>query len=407
MRSDLCMTGFLRASRRWTRDLLPDRYILFGRLGPRVARIGPHELPGGSQFMVAPMVVLPVVRKVVAGSVPLEERELYVLRRVRGDEGRGGDAGVPVVAGRRHRGSLGDRGAVAHGEVLAELGGAGGEVVAVLAVGVGGGAVDDDGTGVGVLGEAVARVVPGRGVVDDVGDDLAVAAQLVAVAVAREGRVAPAVLAVAEGPGVLDGDGRGERPEVDAVVRVVVEAGPGDQVAGARAELHGDAVRVLAVVGGVVVAVRVDVLDRVVDGAVAGQREAGVAAVDGLDVVPDGAGAGLADDRAVRGVLERDVGDVPVVGGQFEDPVARRERGAVDLHGLRAVRRERDRRGGRAVGRGLEGGRRVVGAAAHLDDGAGGGAGDGAGQFGGGGDDDGGGLRLGGEDGEADAERWH
>jgi hypothetical protein len=29
--------------------------------------------------MVAPMVVLPVVRKVVAGSVPLEERELYVV----------------------------------------------------------------------------------------------------------------------------------------------------------------------------------------------------------------------------------------------------------------------------------------------------------------------------------------
>src|SRR3954453_8599425 len=243
--------------------------------------------------------------------------------RVRRPEGGRGDSGVPVVSGRGDRGALGDgAAAVADGEVLAQLGGAGGEVVAPLGVGVGGGAVDDDRAGVGVLGEAVARVAPGGRVVDDMRDDLAVPAELVAVAVALEGGVAPAVDAVAEGPGVLDGDGRGEGPQVDTVVRIVVQTGSGDEVAGAGAELDGDAVRVLAVGGGVVVAVTVQVLHGVVHRSVAGEREAGVAAVDGLDVVPVGAGAGLADDRAVRGVLEGDVRDVPVVGGELEDPGA-------------------------------------------------------------------------------------
>ena len=77
--------------------------------------------------------------------------------------------------------------------------------------------------------------------------DDAPAAQLEAVAVALERGVVPAVLAVAEGPGVLDGDRRGELPQVEPVVRVVVEARAGDPVAGAGAELDGDAVGVLAV----------------------------------------------------------------------------------------------------------------------------------------------------------------
>jgi hypothetical protein len=34
---------------------------------------------GGGQFIVAPIVLLPVVRNVVAGNVPSEERELYVV----------------------------------------------------------------------------------------------------------------------------------------------------------------------------------------------------------------------------------------------------------------------------------------------------------------------------------------
>src|SRR3954447_20199684 len=62
---------FLRASPPWARGPLPDRYVF------RPAGWAPR--PSSGQFMVAPMVVLPVVRHVVSGSEPSDFRALYVV----------------------------------------------------------------------------------------------------------------------------------------------------------------------------------------------------------------------------------------------------------------------------------------------------------------------------------------
>lgn len=89
-------------------------------------------------------------------------------------------------------------------------------------------------------------------------------AQLEAVAVALERAEAPAVVAVAPRVDLLDGDGRREHEQVEAVVDVVPEPGVPQHVALALARLAREAVGALAVLARVAVAVGVEVEDGVV-----------------------------------------------------------------------------------------------------------------------------------------------
>lgn len=96
----------------------------------------------------------------------------------------------------------------------------------------------------------------GRGVVLD--------AELEAVAVTLERAEAPAVVAVAPGVHLLQGDGGAEHVQVKTVIDVVPETGVAEDVALTLALLAGETVGALTVLAGVTVAVRVEVDDNVV-----------------------------------------------------------------------------------------------------------------------------------------------
>lgn len=119
--------------------------------------------------------------------------------------------------------------------------------------------------GVAVINEPLLIVRKRNGVADDMVRRRVVRdAQLEAVAVALERAEAPAVVAVAPGVDLLDGDGGREHVEVEAVVDVVPEPGVAQHVAIALALLAREAVGALAVLARVAVAVRVEVQDGVV-----------------------------------------------------------------------------------------------------------------------------------------------
>ncbi|CAM5454675.1 hypothetical protein SCYAM73S_01258 [Streptomyces cyaneofuscatus] len=230
------------------------------------------------------------------------------------------------------------------------------------------------------------------------------AAELEAVAVALEGGVVPAVDPVPVRPTALDPDRAGPLPEVDAVVGVVVEPRADDLVSGAGAELDGEAVGVLAVVPGVVVAVRVQVLDQVVRRALAAQREAGVAVAVGGEVAEDPAGGRGHDDAVGAGVAERQVRQGPVVAAYRDQPLPLRQLGPVDDRLLRPVGGDGDAALRGPVRLALEALGGVVRTAAQLDGGAGARGGERLLQLGRGGDDDGlGGARVIGGRGRPDA----
>lgn len=174
--------------------------------------------------------------------------------------------GVPRVARSRHgadEGDLaarvGDGGIALHGRLGAA------HVEADVAVLPGRVAGEGESARVAVVDEALLQVAKSDAVLHNVVGGWVVGdAQLEAVAVALKGREAPSVDAVAPSVDLLERDGRRKHVEVQAVVDVLVEPGVAQDVARAGARLAGEAVGALAVLAGVAVAVRVEVLDRVV-----------------------------------------------------------------------------------------------------------------------------------------------
>src|SRR6185295_17660267 len=90
-----------------------------------------------------------------------------------------------------------------------------------------------------------------------------VAAELEAVAVAPEGRIAPVIRAVVEGPAVFDEDRRRAHPQIPAVVGVPPRAAAAEDIARAEIPLGAEAIGVAAD-GWVVVQKRVAVQDEIV-----------------------------------------------------------------------------------------------------------------------------------------------